>query len=206
MREELNALEKKGKNLVKCKWVFALKYKVNGSLERYKARLVAKGYTRTYGVDYQETFAPVAKMNIVRILLSLAAHFNWQLQKYDVKNASLHRYLQEEIYMKILLEFEGKGMTNNVCRLRKALYGLKQCHTPTPALGGRRVCETELGLFTCFFRHWWAQVLQLNHNIISKDTKNKTTTLVVIIVSIHTVLSPIYIYIYKNYTLTVTFT
>ena len=89
MREEMSALEKnktweiverpKGKNIVDCKWIFTLKYKVDGSLERHKATLVAKGYTQTYGVDYQETSAPVAKMNIVRILLSLATHYNWQL-------------------------------------------------------------------------------------------------------------------------------
>ena len=73
-----------GKKLVGCKWVFEVKFKGDGSLERYKARLVAKGYTQTYEVDYQETFAPVAKMNTVRILPSLAINFDWELQQYDV--------------------------------------------------------------------------------------------------------------------------
>ncbi|WJZ82727.1 hypothetical protein VitviT2T_002461 [Vitis vinifera] len=87
MREEMSALEKnktwevveksKEKNIVDCKWIFTLKYKADGFLERHKAGLVAKWYTQTYGVDYQETYAPVAKMNTVRILLSLDVHYNW---------------------------------------------------------------------------------------------------------------------------------
>ena len=87
--------------------------------------MVAKGYTRTYGVDYQETFSPVKKMSIVRILLFLTVNFDWELQQYDVKNAFLHGELEEEIYMSIPPWFS-KSDGNKVCRLKKALYGLKQ--------------------------------------------------------------------------------
>ena len=89
MREEMSVLDKnktweiierpKGKNIVDCKWIFTLKYKADGSLKGHKTKLIAKGYTQTYEVDYQETCAPFAKINTVRILLSLAAHYNWQL-------------------------------------------------------------------------------------------------------------------------------
>ena len=135
MRKEMGALEMnktweiverpKGKTIVDCKWIFTLKYKVDGSLERHKARLVAKGYTQTSGVDYQETFALVAKMNTIRILLSLATHCNWQLLQYNVKKAFLHGDLDEEIYMNIPPGFEG-NTCNKVCKLKKAIYGLKQ--------------------------------------------------------------------------------
>jgi hypothetical protein len=94
MMEELNALEKNktwelvhlldGKKVVSCKWIFTVKQNPEGKIERYKARLVSRGYTQTYGIDYDETFAPVAKMNTVRILFSCASNFGCPLYQLDV--------------------------------------------------------------------------------------------------------------------------
>jgi len=69
----------RGKKIVSYKWVYTIKHRADGTIERYKAELVAKGYTQSYSVDYQETFAPIAKLNTVRILLSLAENQDWPL-------------------------------------------------------------------------------------------------------------------------------
>ena len=109
-----------------CKWVFTVKCKPDGSIERYKARLVAKGFTQTYGIYYQETFAPMAKINSIWILLSLTVHFNWPLHQLDVKNAFLDGNLEEEVFMDLPPSFKEKLGKEKVYRLKKSLYGLKQ--------------------------------------------------------------------------------
>nr|CAN78733.1 hypothetical protein VITISV_020436 [Vitis vinifera] len=136
VQDEIDALEKNGtwtitdlpvgKRPVGCKWIFTIKYKADGSVERFKARLVARGFTQSYGIDYQETFAPVAKLNTIRILLSLVVNQDWCLQQLDIKNAFLNGDLEEEVYMEIPPGFEGSMAKNQVCKLQKSLYGLKQ--------------------------------------------------------------------------------
>lgn len=136
MKEELSALHKnetwtlvklpEGKRPVGCKWVFTIKFNVQGNVERYKARLVAKGFTQTYGIDFQETFSPVAKLTTIRVLLSLAANLDWPLHQFDVKNAFLHGDLDEEIYMELPPGCNNSSSDDVVCKLKKALYGLKQ--------------------------------------------------------------------------------
>ncbi|RDX81899.1 hypothetical protein CR513_37377, partial [Mucuna pruriens] len=116
----------KDKRVISCRWIYTVKCKSDGTLKRHKARLVAKGYTQTYGIDYEETFAPIEKMNIVRAIISLAAHFGWNLQQFDVKNVFLHIDLEEEIYMEIPPVFYSHNEKNKICKLKKVLYGLKQ--------------------------------------------------------------------------------
>lgn len=111
--------------VIGCQWVFRIKLRVDGSLERYKARLVALGNHQEEGLNFTETFAPVAKMTTVRMILDIAAKRNYEEHQMDVHNAFLHGDLEEKIYMKPPPGFSTHGDTR-VCRLRKLIYGLKQ--------------------------------------------------------------------------------
>ncbi|XP_028100331.1 uncharacterized protein LOC114299723 isoform X1 [Camellia sinensis] len=156
-----------GKKPVGCEWVFTIKHNADGMIERYKARLVAKGFTQTYGIDYQETFAPVAKMNSIRAILSCVANLGWPLQQLDVKNAFFHGDLEEEVYMDVPPGFSSQSTVGKVCRLKKALYGLKQS------------LRAWFGRFLKAMLGFGYQQNNVDHTLFVKRNVHKVTVLIV---------------------------
>ena len=136
MHEELNNFTRnqvwelverpKNYNVIGTKWVFRNKQDQDGVVVRNKARLVAQGYTQVEGLDFGETYAPVARLEAIRILLAYACAHNIKLYQMDVKSAFLNGYINELVYVEQPPGFEDDKKTNHVYKLKKALYGLKQ--------------------------------------------------------------------------------
>ncbi|GJW20080.1 ribonuclease H-like domain, reverse transcriptase, RNA-dependent DNA polymerase [Tanacetum coccineum] len=122
---ELTTLPK-GHKAIGLKWVFKTKKDANGNIIKHKARLVAKGYIQEHGIDFEEVFAPVARMETIRLLLAIAANNKWEVHHLDVKSAFLHGDLKEEVYVTQPEGFIKREDNGKVYRLIKALYGLRQ--------------------------------------------------------------------------------
>ena len=116
----------KDRKAVGCKWVFKTKRDASGEVVHHKARIVARGFSQVQGVDFNETFAPVAKFTTIQCIVALGAALDLEMHQMDVKTAFLNGDLEEDIYMEQPSDFVQRGQEHLVCKLRKSLYGLKQ--------------------------------------------------------------------------------
>jgi hypothetical protein len=164
MQEELNNFTRNevwhlvpcpNQNVVGTKWVFRNKQDEHGVVTRNKARLVAKGYSQVEGLDFDETYAPVARLESIRILLAYATYHGFKLYQMDVKSAFLNDPIKEEVYVEQPPSFEDSEYPNHVYKLSKALYGLKQaprawyeCRRDFLITNGFKVEKTDPTLFT----------------------------------------------------------
>jgi hypothetical protein len=136
MQEELNQFKRSevwdlvprpdNVNVIGTKWIYKNKSDEKGTVTRNKARLVAQGYTQVEGLDFEETFAPVARLESIRLLLCVACILKFKLYQMDVKSAFLNGYLHEEVYVEQPKGFIDPDFPKHVYKLKKALYGLKQ--------------------------------------------------------------------------------
>lgn len=161
MQVEIDAIERNGTwklielppghKEIDLKWVFKQKKDTNGKVVKHKARLVAKGYVQKFGVDFDEVFAPVTRMETVRLLLALAAQSEWEVHHLDVKSAFLNGELKEKVYVTQPRGFEKEGEEHKVYKLSKALYGLRQA----PRAWYERLSKylIKLGFTKCPFEH-----------------------------------------------------
>jgi hypothetical protein len=119
-------LRPEGKSVVNSKWIYKIKHATDRSVEKYKARFVARGFSLVEGIDYEETFAPVAQYTSIHTIISLAVSMGWKLHQMDVKTAFLNGEIEEEVDIEQPDGFVIHEQKSHVCRLKKALYGLKQ--------------------------------------------------------------------------------
>ncbi|WVZ17444.1 hypothetical protein V8G54_010426 [Vigna mungo] len=136
MEEELRSIERNetwkmvdlppNKRCIGVKWVFKTKLNPDGTVSKHKARLVAKGFLQREGIDFQEVYAPIARLETIRVVIAIACAKKWTLSALDVKSAFLHGHLEEEVYVKQPPGFSSEENKHKVYKLNKALYGLRQ--------------------------------------------------------------------------------